>query len=124
MKEDNWIYDYTRAIILSHCSKIAQERDFIARKQTKQMNGKELLKFFKEMYGIQVSEGIFTSLRLAVLNVLKDYDMTTAHISERFTLKALLHIYISHIGCMRPLKISIRQIMSSEEMQAQQQLIE
>ena len=105
MKEDNWIHDYTRAIILSHCSKIAQERDFIARKQTKQLGGKELLKFFKESYGIQVSEGIFTAVRLAVQSVLKDYEMTTAHISERFALKALLHLYISHIGCLKPLKI-------------------
>lgn len=23
MKEDDWIYDYTRAIILAHCSKVA-----------------------------------------------------------------------------------------------------
>ena len=105
MHEDGWIHDYTRAIILSHCSKIAQERDFIARKQTKQLHGKEMLKFFKEMYGIQVSEGIFSSVRTAIQSVLKDYDMTTAHISERFTLKALLHIYIAHIGCLKPLKI-------------------
>ena len=105
MKEDDWIYDYTRAIILSHCSKIAQERDFIARKQTKQLNGKEMLKFFKEMYGIQISEGIFSTVRIALQNVLNEYEMTTAHISERFALKALLHLYISHIGCLKPLKI-------------------
>ena len=83
-----------------------------------------MLKFFKEMYGIQISEGIFNSLRLAMLNVLEEYDMHSADITERFTLKALLHIYISHIGCLKPLKISIRQIMSSEEMQKQQQLLE
>jgi len=38
-------------------------------------------------------------------------------------LKALLHIYIAHIGCMRPLKISIRDIMSIEEMVEQRKLL-
>ena len=52
MKDNNYLYDYSRAIILSHCSKIARERDFIARAQTKQLDGKEMLKFFKEKYGI------------------------------------------------------------------------
>lgn len=49
--------------------------------------------------------------------------MTTCHISEMFSLKALLHLYISHIGCLKPLKIQIRQIMSSQEMEQQQQLL-
>ena len=55
--------------------------------------------------------------------MLKDYDLTTADISERFTLKSLLHVYIAHIGCLRPLKISIRQIMSEDEMKEQQELL-
>jgi hypothetical protein len=48
--------------------------------------------------------------------VLEEYQLTDAHISERFALKSLLHIYIAHIGCLKPLKISIRQIMSEQEM--------
>ena len=105
MYEDDWIYDYTRAIILSHCSKIAQERNFIARAQNKQLEGKEMLKLFKEKYGISISESIFQNIRVVLQKVLEDYDRDTAHISERFTLKALLHLYISHISCLRPLNI-------------------
>ena len=77
-----------------------------------------MLKFFKEKYGIQVSEGIFRTLRMSMEKVLEEYEISDAEISERFALKSLLHVYIAHIGCLRPLKISIRQIMSEEEMVA------
>ena len=83
-----------------------------------------MLTFFKDKFGIQISESIFRSLRLALQEVLSDYDLHSAVVSERFTLKALLHIYIAHIGCMRPLKISIRDIMSDEEMVEQQKLLD
>lgn len=105
---DTWVFDYTRAIILSHISKVAQEKNFFARAQSKQLDGEAMLKYFKEKYGIQISEGIFKTLRIAMQKVLVDYDLELAHISERFTLKSLLHVYIAHIGCLRPLKISIR----------------
>ena len=133
LKEDGWIFDYTRAIILAHVSTLAQEKNFFARAQSKQLDGKEMLKFVKDKYSISVSESIFMTLRLSLLKVLEDYEeelskgksyLSTAHVSERFTLKSLLHIYIAHIGCLRPLKVSIRQIMSDEEMGEQKKLIE
>ena len=83
-----------------------------------------MLTFFKDKFGIQISESIFRSLRLALQEVLSNYYYESAVVSERFTLKALLHIYIAHIGCMRPLKISIRDIMSDEEMVEQQKLLD
>jgi hypothetical protein len=58
-ENDTFVFDYTRAIILSHISKVAQEKNFFARSQSKQLDGPEMLKFFKEKFGIQVSEGIF-----------------------------------------------------------------
>ena len=55
---------------------------------------------------------------MSMEKVLEEYEISDAEISERFALKSLLHVYIAHIGCLRPLKISIRQIMSEEEMVA------
>jgi hypothetical protein len=83
-----------------------------------------MMKYFKEKFGIQISESIFQSIRYSLTEVLSNYDLQTAHITERFTLKSLLHIYLAHIGCMRPLRISIRQIMSEQEMVEQQALLQ
>lgn len=60
---------------------------------------------------------------MSITEVLSDYELNSATISQRFTLKSLLHIYIAHIGCLRPLKISIRQFMSAAEMVEQEALI-
>ena len=66
-----------------------------------------------------MSEGIFSTLRSCLQKVLESYELNSAHVSERFALKSLLHLYIAHIGCLKPLKISIRQIMSEKEMKEQ-----
>lgn len=83
-----------------------------------------MIKFFKDKFSISVSESMFSTLRMSLQKVLEEFDMHSSDISERFTLKSLLHIYIAHIGCLRPLKISIRQFMSTEEMEEQKKLLE
>ena len=113
---DDWIYHFTRAIILSHVSKLAQEKNFYARSQSKTLDGPEMLKFFKDKYSIHISESMFKSLRQCLTEVLDNYDLQNAKIADRFTLKSLLHIYIAHIGCLRPLKMTILQNMTMEEM--------
>jgi hypothetical protein len=90
----------------------------------KPLDGEKMLDYFKHKYGISISESIFKCLRTSLQEVLDEYDYNSAHISQRSTLKSLLHIYIAHIGCLRPLKLSIRQIMSSSEMQEQKKLID
>jgi hypothetical protein len=66
-----------------------------------------MLKFFKDKFSIHISESMFRSLRHSLTEVLANYDLANANVADRFTLKALLHIYIAHIGCLRPLKMTI-----------------
>lgn len=87
---------------------MAQEKNFYARAKTSSLDGEAMLKFFKEKHGIQVGESVFSSLRHSLCDVLDNFDLESAHITERFTLKSLLHIYLAHIGCLKPLRISIR----------------
>jgi len=67
-----------------------------------------MLDYFKHKFGIFISESIFKCLRSCLEEVLDDYNYSSAEISQRSSLKSLLHIYIAHIGCLRPLKLSIR----------------
>ena len=78
-----------------------------------------MLKFFKDKYSIHISESMFKSLRLSLTEVIDNYDLANAKMADRFTLKSLLHIYIAHIGCLRPLKMTILESMTMEEMREQ-----
>ena len=100
-------------------------KGFFARAQgSKQLDGEKMLDYFKSKFGIYVCESIFMNIRKSLQAVLEEYELISASISERSTLKNLLSIYIAHIGCLRPLKIAIRQIMSNSEMIEQQKLLE
>ena len=83
-----------------------------------------MLDFFKHKFGIYISESVFKCLRSSLTDVLDEYNLNSAEISQRYSLKSLLHIYIAHIGCLRPLKISVLQIMSKAERIEQKKLIE
>ena len=66
---------------------------------------------------------MFKALRRSITELLKDYETHTADNSERHALLNLLHIYIAHIGCLRPLHLAIREILTAEELQAQTDLL-
>ena len=82
-----------------------------------------MLQFAKTAYGISVSESMFRALRRSITELLKDYETHTADPSERHALLNLLHIYIAHIGCLRPLHLAIREILTAQEVEAQQALL-
>lgn len=63
LKEDGYVYDWTRAIILAQVSKIAQKTNHFARATKKQLDGGSMLKYVREMFGISLSESMFKSIR-------------------------------------------------------------
>lgn len=50
--------------------------------------------------------------------------MENAKDSERHALKNLLHVYIAHLGVLRPLRMTVRETLSEDEQTLQNALVE
>ena len=62
-------------------------------------------------------------MRKSLTKMLSEYVLDAADISEQHSILSLLYIYRAHIGCLRPMFFSIKDIMSREEQDEQMKLI-
>ena len=118
------MYDWSRAILLAYVSKAAQESNAYARGLQLALSTDLLMeKFFKNSQGVQISQHMFAALREAINLILDEpYCMDSADVSEQLSLLNLLHIYIAHVGCLRPLNLNIQEILTDEELALQTDL--
>lgn len=83
-----------------------------------------MIKYIREKFGIALSESMFKSIRRILLDMLETYSMhDDNNTSVQHALKNMLHIYIAHIGCLRPLHFKLKDILSPEEMKEQTELV-
>ena len=75
------------------------------------------MKYVREKFAICLSESMFKSIRRILNDMLETYSMNEDNnTSVQLTLKNMLHIYISHLGCLRPLHFKLKDILSVEEL--------
>ena len=76
-----------------------------------------MMKYVREKFAINLSESMFKSIRRILNEMLESYSMNDDNnTSVQLSLKNMLHIYIAHIGCLRPLHFKLKDILGIEEM--------